>query len=54
VEVDSIDERIFVDRPRMRRPLSQSLAVRLASSLDVVLADCRERDKLDPVNLDLP
>jgi hypothetical protein len=53
VELDSINERVFVDRPGVRGALAQRLAVGLAGSSDVRPGDCRERDKLDCIDLDL-
>jgi hypothetical protein len=54
VKLNSIDEGVIIDRPRVRGALAQRLAVRLARSSDVPLVDRRERDKLDGVHLDLP
>jgi len=53
VELNSIDERVLVDRPGVRGAPAQRLAVGLTGSSDVVPGDCSERDKLDGVDLDL-
>ena len=53
MELDSIDERVLVDRSGVCGTLAQRLAVRLARSSDVLPGDRRERDKLDGVKLDL-
>src|SRR5262245_29779578 len=52
MELDAVDERVLVDRPRVRGALAQGLAVGLARAPDVVLGDGRERDELDGVDLD--
>ena len=52
MELDPVDERVLVDRPRVRGAVAQGLAVGLAGSPDVRLGDRRERDKLDGVDLD--
>ena len=53
MELNSIDERVLVDRSGVRGALTQRLAVELTGSSDVVPGDCSERDKLDGVDLDL-
>ena len=53
MELNSIDERVLVDRPGVRGALAQRLAVGLAGSSDVLPGDRRERDKLDGVDFDL-
>ena len=53
MKLDSIDERVLVDRPGVGGALAQFLAVELACSLHVLRADRRERDKLDGIDLDL-
>jgi hypothetical protein len=53
VELNAINERVLVDRPRMCGALAQRLAVGLAGSSDILRADRRERDKLDDIDLDL-
>jgi len=53
VELDSVDERILVDRPGVRGALTQCLAVRLTGSSDVLPGYRRERNQLDAVDLDL-
>ena len=53
MKLDSIDERVLVDRPSVCGALAQRLAVGLACSSDVPRRDRRERDKLDRVDLDL-
>lgn len=53
MELNSIDERLLVDRPRVRGALAQRLAIRLACSSDVRPGDRRERDQLDGVDFDL-
>src|ERR1700684_3440819 len=53
VKLDSVDERVLVDRPRVRGARAQRLAVGLAGSPDVLPGDRRERDQLDFVDLDL-
>jgi hypothetical protein len=53
VELNSIHERVLVDRPGVRGALAQRLAVGLAGSSDVLPRDRRERDKLDGIDLDL-
>ena len=53
VELNSIDERVLVDRPGVRGALAQRLTVGLASLSDVLAGDRRERDKLDGVDLNL-
>jgi hypothetical protein len=53
VELDSIDERVFVDRAGVRGALAQRLTVELAGSSNVLGGYRGERDKLDRVYLDL-
>ncbi len=53
MELNSIDERVFVDRPGVCGTLAQRLKVGLAGSSDVLRGDRRERDKLDGIDLDL-
>jgi hypothetical protein len=53
VELNSIDERVLVDRAGVRGALAQRLAVWLAGLSDVLRGDRRERDELDVVDLDL-
>jgi hypothetical protein len=53
VEFNSMDECVLIDRPGVRGALAQRLAVGLAGSSDVRSGDCRERDELDGVDLDL-
>ena len=53
MELDSVDERILVDRPGVRGALTQCLAVRLTGSSDVLPGYRRERNQLDAVDLDL-
>lgn len=53
MELDPINERVVVDRPGVRGALAQRLAVELAGSSDVLPGDHREREKFDPVDLDL-
>ena len=53
MELDSIHERVLVDRPGVGGALAQGLAVGLAGSSHVRPGDRRERDKLDGVDLDL-
>jgi hypothetical protein len=52
MELDPVDERVLVDRPRVRGALAQGLAVGLAGEPDVRVRDRRERDELDGVDLD--
>jgi hypothetical protein len=53
VKLNSINQRVLVNRPGVRGALAHRLAVRLAGPSDVPLSDRRERDKLDGVDLDL-
>jgi hypothetical protein len=53
VKLNSVDERVLVDRAGVRGALAQRLAVGLAGSSDVLRGDRRERNDLDVVNLDL-
>ena len=53
MELNAVDERVLVDRPGVRSAPAQRFAVRLAGPSDVLPADCRERDELDGVDLDL-
>jgi hypothetical protein len=53
VELDSINERVLIDRPGVRGAPAQRLAVRLAGSSDILPRDRRERDELNCVDLDL-
>ena len=53
MELNSIDERVLVDRPRVCGTLAQRLEVGLAGSSDVARGDRRERDELDGIDLDL-
>ncbi|MGO9971324.1 MAG: hypothetical protein ACLP01_00540 [Solirubrobacteraceae bacterium] len=53
MELDSVNERVLVDRPGVRGALAQRLAVGLAGSSDVLRGDSRERDKLNGVDLNL-
>lgn len=53
VELDSIDERVLVDRLSVCCTLAQRLAVKLAGSSHVLGGDRRERDTLDRIDLDL-
>ncbi len=53
MELDSVDERVLVDRPCVCRAPAQRLAVWLAGSTYVCGGDRRERDKLDGVDLNL-
>jgi len=53
VELNSIDERVLVDRPGVRGTLAQRLTVGLAGSSHVLRGDRLERDKLDGIDLDL-
>jgi len=50
--LDPVDERVLLDRARVRGAVAQGLAVGLAGSPDVRLGDRRERDELDGVDLD--
>src|SRR3954451_11636851 len=52
MELDPVDERVLVDRPRVCGAVAQGLAVGLAGSPDLRLGDLRERDELDGVDLD--
>jgi hypothetical protein len=52
VELDSIDERVLIDRPGVRGAPAQGLAVGLARSSDVLPGERSERDELDGVDLD--
>src|SRR4051812_21873384 len=52
MKLQSVDEGVLVDRPRVRGALAQSLAVGLARSPDGSLRDRRERDGFDGVDLD--
>lgn len=51
VKLNSIDERVLVDRSGMRRALTQRLAVGLPGSSDVLPGDRDEWNKLDGVYL---
>ena len=53
MELNAVDERVLVDRPRVRGAPAQRLAVGLAGSPDILRGDRRERDKLDGIDLDL-
>ncbi len=53
MEFNSIDERVLIDRPRVRGAPAQRLAVGLAGAPDVRFGESRERDELDRVDLDL-
>ncbi len=53
MKLNAIYGRVFVDGPGVRGPLAQGLAIRLAGSSDVLFGDCRKRDLLDRVDLDL-
>jgi hypothetical protein len=53
MELNAINERVFVDRPSVRCAPAQRLTVGFARSSDVLAADRRERDNLDRVDLDL-
>jgi hypothetical protein len=53
VELNSIDERVLIDRPGVRGALAQCLAVGFAGSSDVLRGDRCEWDKLDGIDLDL-
>jgi len=53
VKLNAIHEGVLVYRPGVRGAPAQRLAVGLAGSPDVLPGDCRERDKLDGVHLDL-
>lgn len=53
VELNSINERILVDRPSVRCTPAQRLAIEFARSSDVCVGDRREGDKLYGVDLDL-
>ncbi len=53
VELDSINERVLVDRPGVRSAPTQRLAIGLAGPPDIRPGDRRERDKLDCIDLDL-
>jgi hypothetical protein len=53
VKLDSIDERVLVDRTGVCGAPAERLAVGLAGSSDVRAGDRCERDKLDRVDLDL-
>jgi hypothetical protein len=53
MELNSIHERVIVDRPGVRGAPAQRLAVGLAGSSQVRSGDRRERDQLDRVDLDL-
>jgi hypothetical protein len=52
VELDPVDERVLVDRARVRGAVAQRLAVGLAGPPDIRLGDRREWDQLDGVYLD--
>src|SRR5215203_403445 len=52
VELDPVDEGVLVDWPGVRGSAAQGLAVGLAGLPDVRVADRRERDELDGVDLD--
>src|SRR3954447_10667043 len=54
MELDPVDERLLVDRPRVRGAVAEGLAVGLAGLPDVRLGDRRERHELDGVDLDQP
>src|ERR1700729_4019039 len=53
VKLNSIHERVVIDRPRMRGTLAQGLAVGLAVSADVLPGARRERHEVGGVDLDL-
>ena len=53
MKLNAIHEGVLVYRPGVRGAPAQRLAVGLAGSPDVLPGDCRERDKLDGVHLDL-
>src|SRR5436305_475188 len=53
VELDSVDERVLVDRPGVRGACAQRLTVALAGPQDIVAAHRRKRDELDRIDLDL-
>ena len=53
MELDSVDERVLIDRPGVRGALAQRLAVGLAGPSDVLPGDRGEREKFDRVDLDL-
>ena len=54
VELDSVDESVFVYWAGVRGASAQGLAVGLAGSSDILLGNRRERDKLYVVDLNLP
>ena len=51
MELDSIDERVLVDRSGVRGAPAKRLSVGLAGSSDILPGDRCERDKLDRVDL---
>ena len=53
MKLNSIDDRVVVDRPGVRGAPAQHLAVELAGSSDIPPGDRRERDQFDGVHLDL-
>lgn len=53
MELNPVDERVLVDRPGVRGPLAQRLAVGLTGASHILFGNGRERDKLDGVDLDL-
>ena len=53
VELNSIDERVLVDRSGVCGALAQCLAVELAGTLDIVGRYRGERHQLDAVDLNL-
>jgi hypothetical protein len=53
MELDSVDERVFIDRTGVCGAAAERLAVWLAGPSNVLGADLRERDKLDRIDLDL-
>jgi hypothetical protein len=54
VGLDPVDDRLLLDRARVRGASTQRLAVRLTGMEDIGLVDRREGHRLDRVDLDLP
>jgi hypothetical protein len=53
VELDSIQDRVVTDRPRMRRPFAQRLSIGFARSTHINVTDRVEREQIDRVDLDV-
>jgi hypothetical protein len=53
VELDSIQDRVVVDRSRVSRTLAERLSIKLAGSTHIVGADRVERDQVDRVDLNV-